>query len=143
MAANFMRCRKCRERSVRRVSIPYQTEVEHDGRAYAVALDELEVLRCDRCGSIMLGDEANTKITAAFRVQAGLLTPAEIRANRESLGLTQKQLAGFLKISESTVCRWETGVQVQQLAMDALLRLFFEVPACRAHLGCKPNPDMD
>jgi hypothetical protein len=40
-----------------------------------------------------------------------------------------------LDVSESTLSRWETGAQIQQRAMDKLLRGFFEVPAFRQYLG--------
>ena len=49
----------------------------------------------------------------------------------EALGLTQKQLATRLHLAESTLSRWETGAQIQQRAMDLLLRMFFEIPQVR------------
>jgi putative zinc finger/helix-turn-helix YgiT family protein len=129
------KCRTCREVAVSRERIVYATEVEHDGRAYPVTLPDLEVLRCARCGATVLDDEANRRISEAFRSAAGLLAPAAIRRHREALGLTQKQLATFLDVAESTLSRWETGAQVQQRAMDKLLRAFFDLPEFRRYLG--------
>lgn len=126
MKASRRRCISCRERAVAPTVLPtYTTELEHDGRSYTVSVKNLPVLQCENCKAIVLGDDANTAISAALRREAGLLSPEEIRANRERLGLTQKQLAQYLRISESTLSRWSTGAQIQQRAMDALLRVFF------------------
>ncbi len=56
-------------------------------------------------------------------------------ARRESLGLTQKQLADFLLISDSTLSRWETGGQIQQKSLDRLLRAFFALEEFREYVG--------
>jgi putative zinc finger/helix-turn-helix YgiT family protein len=117
--------------------------VEHDGRAYHVELPALEVLRCGHCGAVVLDDAANEKISEAFRREAGLLTPGEIRQQREALQLTQKQLARLLQVAEATLSRWETGGQIQQRAMDLLLRLFFASADVRRRLGHASAPNGD
>jgi putative zinc finger/helix-turn-helix YgiT family protein len=129
------KCRTCREREVRPAEVDYSTEVEHDGRTYHVRVPGLAVLRCDACGALVLDDEALEKVSNAFRYEAGLLMPAQIRKKREALGLTQKQLAVLLGVSEWSLSRWETGAQIQQRAMNNLLKGFFDVPEFRAHLG--------
>jgi putative zinc finger/helix-turn-helix YgiT family protein len=126
----------CRERAVEATKLPvYTTGIVHDGRKYTVSLDDFHVLQCRNCGAIVLDDSANEAITDALRREAGLLGPKEILAYREKLGYTQKQLAALLRISESTLCRWETGAQIQQRAMDALMRVFFQSPEARAILS--------
>lgn len=115
--------------------VDYPVQMEHDGRAYSFTVPNLEVLQCDSCRNRVLTDAAHKAITNALRREAGLLLPEEIRARRTAVGLTQKQLAASLKVAESTLCRWETGGQIQQRAMDLLLRLFFEVPEVRRWLG--------
>ncbi len=132
------KCRTCREVAVTAVVVPYDAAVEHDGRTYPIHLPALEVLRCGRCGAVVLDDAADAKIGEAFRAVARLLPPAEIRRRREALGVTQKQLAALLDVSESTVSRWETGSQIQQRAMDKLLRGFFDVPEFRRYVGLVP-----
>jgi transcriptional regulator with XRE-family HTH domain len=67
------------------------------------------------------------------------LQPHEVRAGREGLGLTQKELASYLQIADATLSRWETGAQIQQRSMDRLLRGFFFVPEFRRFLGA-PDP---
>ena len=96
-----------------------------------LSLPALKVFRCELCGAIVLDDEANHRISLALREAGGLLSPEEIRRGREKLGLTQKQLAHYLQVGEETLSRWETGGQIQQRAMDRLLRIYFQVPEAR------------
>jgi putative zinc finger/helix-turn-helix YgiT family protein len=131
------KCGTCRQRALSPATMPYTTEVEHDGRVYTISIPALDVLRCTNCGAIVLDDAANEAISSAFRAEAHLLTPAQIRQGREGLGLSQKQLAGYLDIAVSTLSRWETGAQIQQRAMDKLLRAFFDVPEFREYLGLR------
>ena len=128
------KCATCRERDVWPITLDYQTEIEHDGRPYAIDLPGLPVKRCGHCGTIVPNDEADEKIYDALRRAAGLLHPNQIRQYRESFGMTQRELARFLQVAESTLSRWETGAQIQQRAMDKLLRGFFEVPEFRRFL---------
>lgn len=128
------KCGTCRERALVPAVIDYQTEVGHDGRAYTIIVPALNVLRCSRCGAIVLDDEADQKVTDALRRAAGLLSPEEIRRGRESLRITQKQLAQKLQIGEATLSRWETGGQIQQRCLDRLMRIYFQVPEARRFL---------
>ncbi len=145
MTPALRKCMSCRERSVSPTTLPtYSAELEHDGRKYSVTVNDFRVLQCQRCGAIVLDDSANETLSRALRREAGLLGPEEIHANREKHRLTQKQLASYLRISESTLSRWETGAQIQQRAMDALLRVFFDSSEARSILagssGAVPNP---
>jgi putative zinc finger/helix-turn-helix YgiT family protein len=130
------KCLYCRERAVAPTTLPvYTTAMEHDGRKYNVSVADFQVLQCERCGAIILDDSANERLDQALRSEAGLLSPAEIRQNREALGLTRQQLADLLRISMFTLTRWETGAQIQQRAMDTLLRLFFQSGEARRILS--------
>ena len=136
------KCGICRERALAPVVLPsYEAELEHDGRKYPLMLRDFEVLRCGHCGAVVLNDDMEQRLDAALRTAAGLLAPAEIRRRREALGLTQKELAAYLQISESTLSRWETGAQVQQRCMDRLLRGFFDVKEFRQYLAAPPLPE--
>ena len=129
------KCRTCGEQRVNpSVVADYSTDLEHDGRSYHVSLPDLRVLQCEACGVVVLPDESHRRLSIALRTEAGLLTPADIKRNRDRFGLTQKQLADLIQVAESTVSRWETGAQLHQRAMDQLLRLFFDVPAVREYL---------
>lgn len=73
-------------------------------------------------------------VSDALRKAAGLLSPEQIRRGRESLGLTQKQLARNLQVCEAELSRWETGGQIQQRSFDRLMRIYFQVPEARRFL---------
>jgi putative zinc finger/helix-turn-helix YgiT family protein len=96
--------------------------------------------RCRNCGEVVLDAEADEQIVQAFRRQAGLLTPEEIRQNRKKLGLTQEELAERLSVAEAALSRWENGWQIQQRSLDKLIRLFFELPETRQFLQPSSSP---
>jgi putative zinc finger/helix-turn-helix YgiT family protein len=129
------KCARCRERTVYPEVVDYAATLEHDGRAYDVRIPGLEVPRCRNCGTVVMVDAANRAVSDALRAAAALLTPAQIRKNREDLGLTQKQLASHLGVADATVSRWETGAQIQQRSLDRLLRLYFGMPGVRMALA--------
>lgn len=134
------KCGHCRERAVDPVTVDtYATELDHDGRKHLISVINFPAMRCANCGSIILDDAANRRLSDALRSTAGLLQPGEIRAGREALGLTQKELASYLQIAEATLSRWETGAQIQQRSLDKLLRGFFGVAEFRSFLGA---PDL-
>ncbi len=126
----------CRERAVFPTTLPaYSEEMEHDGRKYSVALTDFNVLQCRQCSEIVLDDDADKRLNDALRKAVGLLAPDEIRQNRLALGYTQQLLADCLRISMFTLSRWESGAQIQQRGMDALMRVFFQSGEARAILG--------
>jgi putative zinc finger/helix-turn-helix YgiT family protein len=122
------RCGKCGQKRMELAIIPYALTIEHDG-AYQVNIPALTVPQCANCHTISIDDEADQQISAAFRGEARLLSPEEIREGREKLGLTQTQFANLLGVGEATISRWETGTQIQQRAMDRFLRVCFASPA--------------
>jgi putative zinc finger/helix-turn-helix YgiT family protein len=125
------KCGTCGKRAVNARSVEYVAVREHDGRAYSLKIPNLDIYECDECHARTLPDASFEKVTDALRAEAGLLTPTEIRENRKRLGLNQEQLANSLRVAKETVSRWETGGQIQQRAMDLLLRVFFGVPQVR------------
>ncbi len=134
------RCGNCRQKAVSPTVLPrYEVKLSHDGRPYKLALLDLNAFRCENCSNISFDDESEDRISDALRSAAGLLQPAEIRSKREALGLTQKQLAAALRIAESTLSRWEGGGQIQQRAMDLLLRAYFDLGPFREYAG-QPTP---
>ena len=129
-----MKCPICREKRVDFVTEPYEMTVDHDGRTYHLSLPNLTLLKCGACGNRILHDEADERLNDAQREAAGFLYPAAIKEQRLHLGLTQAQLAELLCVGEATLCRWETGGQIQSHHMDVMLRGFFDVPEFRAYL---------
>lgn len=78
-----------------------------------VILSRAPALVCDRCGHVMLEAEV---IEAARQRLARLLVercielrPAEARVLRETMNLTQAELAARLHVVRGTITRWENG----------------------------------
>lgn len=88
---------------------------------------EDEFLRCSECGEELYlpgqMDAAQMRASAAIREAEGLLQPDEIRALRQSLGLSQTALERLIGAGPKTVVRWEKGTVFQQATADTLLRL--------------------
>ena len=98
-----------------------------------------EFFRCRECGEeFYLPSQMDaSQIRAADRIRAedDLLEPAEIRAIRESLGLTQRKFEILLRVGPKTVVRWERGTVFQNRATDTLLRVIREFPEAARFLA--------
>lgn len=132
-----MRCPACNHARMQRAKRPFQYEVSHDGRPpVAIRIPDLEVIACanpdcrpGHADDNIVHDDATTwQITVETYKQLGLLTPAEIRAGRERLELTQQELQQLLGLGGNSLSRWETGRVYQSRSVDTLLRLAFQVP---------------
>jgi YgiT-type zinc finger domain-containing protein len=52
----------CRKQTVSPATLDsYATELEHDGRKYAIALVDFQVLKCRHCGEVYLDEAADEK----------------------------------------------------------------------------------
>ncbi len=131
------RCDVCGQKSLRRVRQLYEYEISHDGRPpVKIRIPDLEVIACTNpdCrpehphDTILLDDAASWRITIETYRQLGLLTPDEIRAGRERLGLTQQELQDLLGLGGNSLSRWENGHVYQSRSMNTLLRLVFRFP---------------
>jgi putative zinc finger/helix-turn-helix YgiT family protein len=129
------KCSNCHQPTMALVPEAYTTSFTQDGRQYTVSIPDFLVPKCSNCGTISLDPFATETIEAAFRKQAGLLSPEQIRQQPLALGLTQQALADQIGIGVHTLCRWETGGLIQQRAFDRILRAFFKVPELREALA--------
>jgi putative zinc finger/helix-turn-helix YgiT family protein len=129
------RCGNCGERQVFRTSVPYQTTINFDGKPYEVQIPDLELPKCANCGEVVFDDHAGHQIDQALRQRLGLLRPDQILAGRTQLGLNPKDFAAQLGVSEESISRWESGVQIQSRIADRQIRLFFELPSVRNALN--------
>ena len=114
--------------------VSHTSEIRHDGRVYSVKVPKLRVPRCKACGEMVFDNNADEQIAMALREQLGLLTPEQIRRNRDALNLSQRSLADHLGVAVETISRWENGVLIPSRAMDRYLRIYFGVPAARSAL---------
>jgi len=74
------------------------------------------------CGAVLLSPSLIERIEAKRDKIAGLLTPAEIKATRTRLDLTQVEMARQLGVGDKSYLRWEHGLSIQSKAMDTLIR---------------------
>ena len=119
------------------VSRGHHTFDVHVGRRTVTVAGEY--LRCEgECREIYFapGEMDATMIRAsdAIREEEGLLTPADIKAFRKRVGLTQPQLEDLLGAGPKTVTRWEKGTVIQNGATDTLLRVLRDVPEALSYL---------
>ncbi len=130
------RCDVCGARSLKRVTVQHEETVTHDGRRQVILIPNLSVIRCVNpdCrpehphDTMTLDDDAIARISLETYRQLGLLTPPEIRAHRERLGLTQQELADLLRLGGNSLSRWESGAVYQSRSLDTLLRIVFNLP---------------
>jgi putative zinc finger/helix-turn-helix YgiT family protein len=106
-----------------------------------VGLDQVVLVKgpgliCDHCGATTIPGEVLEEIMATL---AGLiveqgeeLTPREVRYLRETLGLTQEELADRLGLKRLTIIRWENGEdaigRIQSLALRSLVAWHLNKP---------------
>lgn len=136
------RCDVCGARSLQRVTVQHEETVTHDGRPQVVRIPDLSVIRCMNpdCrpdhphDTMILDDDALTRISLETYRQLGLLTPPEIRAHRERLDLTQQELADLLRLGGNSLSRWESGAVYQSRSLDTLLRVVFNATQALEYL---------
>lgn len=128
-------CRQCRQESVIPARIDYACEINFDGQLVTVTTRDLEIPICSNCGEKVFTENVDDQINIALRSQLNLLAPAEIRDSISKLGLSRKEVADRLGISEDLLWRWAHGFAIQSRAMDNLLRVFLQVPEVRTVLS--------
>lgn len=70
----------------------------------------------------LMTDEGLLKVEDTKARHMGLMLPAEIRALRERLNLTQKEISEALQIGEKTWSPWENGRKRPSRSINLLLR---------------------
>jgi putative zinc finger/helix-turn-helix YgiT family protein len=136
-------CAICLKDEVYPETMPYTTEVKHDGRKYKLTIPALTIPKCKACGELVFSNSVDDQIMEALRSHVHILTPQQIKAGRKALGLKSKELAERLGVAAATVSRWEKKMVIQSRAMDNLLRVYFAVPEARAVLkGAAQDPNL-
>lgn len=83
---------------------------------------EVPVVSCGDCGFEFTDHRAERLRHAAACRYEGLLTPNEVKAIREALGMTRKVFGEAFGIPPASMERWENGKLMQNKSMDSLLR---------------------
>ena len=121
-------CSDCVTRTLVPTVMDYTTKIKHDGVIHELHLHGITVPCCTTCGNQVVTTEVDERVRDALRAKLHLLTPAQIRANIEKLGLTQQELAERLDFAPETVSRWVTGALIQSSRINTRLRMFFAFP---------------
>jgi len=129
------RCTECGKAALRPVVIHREVKKNHDGRVYLLAINDLPVTRCGDCGEVFFTADSDDRVNAELREHLALLSPEQIRANLQSLGITQKDAAERLGVAPETLSRWLSGAMIQSRAMDNLMRSFFACAEVRDNLS--------
>jgi len=91
-----------------------------------------EMYECGDCRERFFTPEQSKSVSVAIkdevRKKAGLLSPDDIIAIRERLGLTQHDLETLFGLGAKVVTRWETGRVLQSKTADVALRLLAIAP---------------
>jgi hypothetical protein len=128
------RCRHCGQQQVYMSVVSYDAEACLDGRIHAFNVPKLETPACRSCKELVITERTDEQITAALRSHLNLLTPEEMRAGLERVGMTANAAAESLGIAEATLVRWLEEFEIQPRAMDNLLRVFLGFPEVRSAL---------
>lgn len=98
-------------------------------------------MECENCGQQMLPAALDQKLEELSLLRQGLLLPAQIKAIREKLGLTQTAMAERLGVGEKTYTRWESGRSMQNKSSDNLIRLMDRSPEQFAVIEAQRSPE--
>ena len=99
---------------------------------------EVEVFR--NFGEEILTPESSEKIERIKARHLGIMTGADIKAMRERLGLSQKQLTQLLDCGDKSLSRWENGHGYPTGIVNKMLRLLDEGFLAPASLEAVTGP---
>lgn len=113
-----------------------------DGERVAEHIEVKVQMRWDAgLGEWLMDADAMAEVEAARYRHMGLMLPAEMRALRERLGLTQLQMSKLVRAGDKSWTRWETGLQRQSQSINLLLKLLdagIVTPTQLSQIGAKP-----
>ena len=84
---------------------------------------KVPVYSCPECGfNCIVGQVEEIKWNALCQ-HFGILNPAEIRKIREKYRMSRSAFSKLTGIGEASLCRWEKGLNIQNVAHDRYLRI--------------------
>jgi putative zinc finger/helix-turn-helix YgiT family protein len=111
-----------------------QNGVTDESFLYGAGEDAVELTarialwECSNCGAQRADSDVEDAQHEAVCRHLRLLAPAEIRALRTRLGVSQSELALLSGYGEASIKRWENGVLLQNRSADRFLRLLIADP---------------
>ncbi|HET7370998.1 MAG TPA: type II toxin-antitoxin system MqsA family antitoxin [Gammaproteobacteria bacterium] len=128
MNKEIMICPACEEG--RLTPARYSDDFHHNGRT--VRVYDLEHYVCDQCDADPIFPDQirrnQARIADAKRREDGMMTGAEIKALRDSFGLSQQEAAQLFGGGANAFSKYERGDVIQSGSMDRLLWLIASEP---------------
>ena len=128
-----MICTEC-GKETREVTGPF-TE---DYRGESFTVEDVWRFECENCDNIEWPaptlDHVWDAETAEYARRHEMLRPADIKALRKKLGMTQKAFERMLGVSSPTCSRWENNSLQQSRSVDLLMHVAREVPGAADYL---------
>jgi len=104
---------------------------------------QVPITRDPVTGEELLTPEANEKIEQTQARHMGLLSPEELKALRNRLGITQRELGDLLQVGEKSYTRWETGRARPSRSINVLLRALRDGKLSIPYLQSLQKPVVD
>lgn len=83
---------------------------------------EVDAWRDPETNEVYLDNDTTDQLDRVKARHLGILAPEELKALRQALELSQKELSALLQIGEKSWTRWETGRERPSRSMNVLLR---------------------
>ena len=116
-----MKCFNCGRGIMTRQAVPIEGEIKNE--KFTVTSNALVCAKCNHVGFEGKDvQEHMRRLADAYRGKYSLLTSNQIRESRKSLKMSQKQFAGYLRVGDASIKRWELG-GIQDESHDLLIRL--------------------
>jgi putative zinc finger/helix-turn-helix YgiT family protein len=121
-------CPACGRRPLEERYIRDEFDYGPDDERIRVVAEAVPVLVCPACEEVFYGSDAERAHHRAICRALELLTPEQIRAMRERLGMSQAEFAQLTGIGVATLSRWEQGRLVQTRSLDNYLQVLDAIP---------------
>ena len=101
-----MPCFECDTGTMLPITLEHHTSHPKLGE---ITIPGVPMLRCDRCGDTVIGQEGNARIDAFLSTALSSISPAEIQRFLDKYHLSQKQASAITGLGEKNISRWLNG----------------------------------
>ncbi|MBN8461042.1 MAG: type II toxin-antitoxin system MqsA family antitoxin [Verrucomicrobia bacterium] len=131
-------CFDCEAGSLQPVLLDHSTNHPRLGR---ITIPAVPMLRCDRCGATVIGEDGNTHIDTFLDKALHAISPQEIQAFLDKYKLTQKRAAEITGYGEKNISRWLGGRARPSESVSNFLRVLLAEESAFARLLMKNFPE--